>query len=103
MKKSEIVLQYIDITGKEKRGIIKRKEFLERMENFKANYPSNNKISSELVEVIPYIDTIMIDKSRARDTSFIIYVIDKRVFWLDINANHRKIWRCLENYCKQSN
>ena len=58
MKKSEIVLQYIDITGKEKRGIIKRKEFLERMENFKVNYPSNNKISSELVKVIPYIDTI---------------------------------------------
>ena len=102
MKKTEIVLQYVTVEGKQKEGIIKRNEFLEIMEYFKNTYPSNNEVSSKLVPVIPEIDTILINKRVARDTPFIVYVIDSKLYWLDINANHRKIWSCLDDYCKKT-
>jgi len=95
----EIKMIYVTEKGERFEGNISRQELLAKMQEFKTAYPANNQISSKMLELLPYIETINIDKRRARDTPFISGKL-KPEFFLDIPSNHKKIWKCLDEYGK---
>lgn len=91
----------VDSTVGEKE--VERKIFLNLMENLKVNFIHNNYFASKFVEIIPYVDYILINYRRNQDMEvpFIIYGINDEEYVLPIPRNNRIIWGILFEYSKK--
>lgn len=100
--KDNIQLIYV-VKRKEYKGEIKREEFLNWMKDISERFKGNNEISTKLVELIPEIKEIKINKdnNEAQDDPFILYYKkDGKECMLRIKRCHHIIWGFLNYYCE---
>ena len=71
------------------------------MESVKRAFSDDNEISSILVELIPNLDLILINKDRnnQKDIPSIHCVGEKGEKEIDIRRYHKIIWAILNRYC----
>jgi len=100
MKEEPIILEWIE-DGEKNRKEINRQEFLYLMEGIKNAFFDDNQISSMLVELIPNLITISINKDRneQKDVPSIYCVCEKEERQIDIIRYHKIIWSILNHYC----
>lgn len=81
---------------------IDRKEFYELMKSIKKSFSDEYKISSKLVEIIPALISITIDKDRnsQKDTPFITCECSNGSEIIMIRRCHKNIWPILDKYCE---
>ena len=101
MKKEEITFIWKE-NGKEHIKEIERKEFYELMKSIKKSFSDDNEISSKLVEIIPNLISITIDKDRnsQKDTPFITCECSSGSKIIEIKRYHKIIWAILDKYCE---
>lgn len=63
----------------------------------------DNTISKKMVEIIPEVDKIFINKdfNKTQDIPFIAYSINGDMKILKIRRCHRIVWSILEDHCKE--
>lgn len=101
MKKEEITFIWKQ-NGKEYIKEIERKEFYELMKSIKKSFSDDNEVSSKLVEIIPNLVSITIDKDRnsQKDIPFISCEYDNESQVIEIKRYHKIIWAILNKYCE---
>lgn len=102
--KKIIRLRYVS-EGTTYRGEIDREQFIHYMQEIAKMFEENNEISTKLVEILPSIVYIKINKD-INDTQDVPYIIyggeDRRAKILKIRRNHRIIWAFLQRYCDET-
>lgn len=101
MKNEEIIFIWKG-NGKEHIKEIERQEFYELMESIKKSFSDDNEISSKLVEIIPKLVSITINKDRnsQKDIPFISCECDDGSQVIEIKRYHKIIWAILDKYCE---
>ena len=83
---------------------LKRDEVYAIFDGLVKGYASadNNEISKKLVQIIPEVDKIFInrDHNETQDVPFIVYYINDEVHILKIRNCHKIVWTILNEYCK---
>lgn len=102
MKTEPIILKWTE-KGKEHIKEIDRKEFLNLMEGIKKAFSDDNQISTILVELIPELISISINKDRneQKDVPSIFCVCERSEKVIDIIRYHKIIWAILNRYCME--
>ena len=102
MKKEPIILEWIE-KGEKNKKEINRQEFYDLMEGIKNAFSDDNQISSILVELIPELISISINKDRneQKDVPSIHCVGETQEREIDIIRYHKIIWAILNRYCVQ--
>lgn len=101
MKKEPIILEWTQ-KGKSNKKEINRQELLNLMESIKKAFSDDNQLSSILVELIPNLVLISINKDRneQKDVPSIHCVCEKGEKEIDIKRYHKIIWSILNHYCE---
>lgn len=103
MKENIINLRWIEKNMRHHKEL-KRDEVYAIFEGLVKGYASsdNNEISKKLIEIIPEVDEIFINKdhNETQDVPFIVYYINEEVHILKIRNCHKIVWTILNEYCK---
>ncbi len=88
--------------GKECIKEIERKEFYNLMDSIKKSFSDDNEISSKLVEIIPNLVSITIDKERniQLEVPFIVCNFGDATKIIEIKRYHKIIWAIFNKYCE---
>lgn len=102
MKKEPIILEWIE-NGEKKKKEINRKEFFDLMESIKNAFIEDNQISSILVDLIPELIMISInrDRNEQKDVPSIYCLCETGGKVIDIIRYHKIIWSILNRYCTE--
>ncbi len=101
--KDRIKLEYVINDGMHV-GSIDREEFLQNMEYLVEAFPHNNEIATKLVELIPNMTCIRVDKilNDTQDVPFIWYQTAQKDGIIKILRYHSIIWGFLQHYCNDT-
>ena len=102
MKKEPIVFEWSEKEVKHSKEI-DRQNFLELMESVRKVWDGNNEISTQLVEIIPELTSILINKDRndQKDIPSIHCVSENGEKEIEIIRHHKIIWSMLDSLCKE--
>ncbi len=104
MKKTTITFSWIEKSMRYQKQL-RRDEVYAIFDGLVKGYASsdNNEISKKLIEIIPEVDEIVINKdhNETQDVPFIVYYMDGgEVHILKIKNHHKIVWTILNEYCK---
>ena len=104
MKNTTITFSWIE-KGLRYHKELKRDEVYAVFEGLVKGYASsdNNEISKKLIEIIPEVEEIFINKdyNATQDVPFIVYYMDgDDIHILKIRNHHKIVWTILNEYCK---
>ena len=103
MKKEQIILNWKE-SGKEYEKTLERQSMFELMQAIKNGFDGDNEISSIMVEIIPKLVSMRIDKDRNEQLEVPIVVCEleqekERIIY--IRRYHKIIWSILNKYCTE--
>lgn len=103
MKNTTITFSWLEKSMRNRKQL-KREEVYAIFDGLVKGYASsdNNEISKKLIEIIPDVDEIFINKdhNETQDVPFIVYYINGEVHVLKIRNCHKIVWTILNEYCK---
>ena len=102
MKTTEIIFCWKE-GKKDHRKEIDREDFYEMFCGLARGFEKmgDNQISKKLIEIIPDVDKISINKdvNRMQEIPYIAYYINENMQLMKIMRRHDIIWRILEKHC----
>lgn len=103
MRNEPIILNWKE-AGKEHKKTIDRHQMSELMIAIKNGFDDDNEISSIMVEIIPELVSIRIDKDRNEQLEvpiIVCYLQDNEEKVINIKRHHKIIWSILNKYCTE--
>lgn len=104
MKKTAIIYSWKK-DGEEHKKEISRKDFYDMFDGLKKGFAKSgdNEISKKMVEIIPEIEEIYINKdiNETQDVPSVVYTINGEKKMLKIMRYHNIVWSILEKYCTE--
>ncbi len=100
MKDTNIILNWFE-NGKRTEKEINRESVMAVFEGLKEGFDGNNEISRKLLDVLPNVDEITINKDyiETQDVPSIAYSIDGSHELLKIMRCHKIVWAILDKHC----
>ena len=98
----KFVLKWIE-KGKKHQILVSREKMLAVFEGIALGFSDDNVISKKLIELIPYVDEIKINKdlNETQDVPCITYMINGERGIIKIIRYHKIIWAILDKYCSE--
>lgn len=102
MKCTKITLKWKEKEG-DFRKELDRQEVLEVFRGLVKGFSDDNEISKQLVEIIPEVDEIHINRfyNSIQDVPLITYYINGKENVLKIIRYHKIVWSILDKYCTE--
>lgn len=97
-----IILKWVE-KGKKHKKLICREKFLAVFEGIAIGFSDDNEISKKLVELIPYLEEIKVNKdlNETQDVPFITYKVNGEKGIIKIIRYHKIVWSILNKFCSE--
>ena len=104
MKKTAIIYEWVERSKKHQKEIC-REDLYAIFEGLAKGFEKmgDNEISKKLIEIIPEVDRICINKdaNETQDVPSIVYYSNGNKNLLKIMRGHKIVWSILEKYCTE--
>lgn len=101
---TNIILKWVE-KGKKQKKFVNREKMLAVFQGIAIGFSDDNEISKKLVELIPYVEEIKINKdlNETQDVPCITYKVNGEKEIIKIIRYHKIVWAILNKYCSEDN